>query len=224
MSIESAAVRQVAMRWRRFRYALLGMFITVSLILGLMSYMGVFNGNVRVVDPGRIYRSAQLVDPQLAEVLKTNHIRSVINLRGHLTDDIRIRNEWATCRKMKVAHVDISMSATHLPRPTEARKLLVAFDTLPRPILVHCAGGSDRTGLACSLYMHVYKGMPLGTALHRQLTWRYGHLAFTSSHPMDDFFALYRKTGQGMSLRQWISERYPRVYAEEVKHTENVSR
>ena len=29
---------------------------------------------------------------------------------------------------------------------------------------------------------------------------------------MDDFFDLYRKTGNGLSLRDWILQKYPALY------------
>jgi hypothetical protein len=198
----------------RFRCALWILLITVSLALGALSYVGVFNGNVRVVEPGRVYRSGQLVGPQLAGLLKSRHIRAVVNLRGHLPEDARLRNERDVCARMGIAHVDISLSAGKLPPPTELLKLLNAFDTLPHPMLIHCAGGSDRTGLACALYTNIYVGLPLDRAQSSQLTWRYGHLPFGPAHPMDDFFSLYRETGQGMPIRTWISDRYPSIYTE----------
>jgi len=120
-----------------------------------------------------------------------------------------LRDEWAVCRCMGIAHIDISMSAG---------KLLIALDTLPRPMLIHCAGGSHRTGLACTLYVNIYKKMPLDEAQSSQLTWRYGHLSFGAANPMDDFFALYRQIGQGVSIRRWALNRYPGVYAGQTEH------
>lgn len=211
--IEKTGTTGKALFRRRLLRGLWIALITIGIVIGALSYVGVFDGNVRVVEPGRVYRSGQLVGSQLVDTLKTNHIRSVVNLRGHLPEDARLRNEWAVCRQMGIAHVDVSMSAGKLPRPQEVRRLLIALETLPRPILIHCAGGADRTGLACTLYVNIYNGVPLDKAQSNQLTWRYGHLSFGSAHPMDDFFDLYRKTGQGMSIREWAIDRYPSVYA-----------
>lgn len=183
----------------------------VLLLLALMSYMGVFNGNVRTVEPGRFYRSGQLRGRQLSNVLESNHIKSVINLRGYSGNDIDLNEERSLCRAKGIKHVDIKMSARQLPEPNELNKLIVAFDKLPRPILVHCAGGSDRSGLASALYMNIYEHTPLNKAQSNQLTWRYGHLSFGKAHAMDDFFSLYRKTADGLSIREWIQIRYPNL-------------
>ena len=54
--------------------------------------------------------------------------------------------------------------------------------------------------------------MPLDEAESSQLTWRYGHIPFGQAHAMDDFFELYRKTSERLSMREWILKRYLRIY------------
>lgn len=199
-------------RKRTIRSAVAIVVVTVGLILSLLSYVGLFNGNVRIVEQGQVYRSAQLVSPQLDDVLRRNGIRTVINLRGYLPDDRRLRNEMRVCQQMGIKHIDISMSAEKLPKPLELHKLIVALKTSQRPLLIHCAGGSDRTGLACTLYRHICQQIPLNRAEHDQLTWRYGHIWFGSAHPMDDFFNMYRNSGNGMPIEKWADTVYPSEY------------
>lgn len=201
------------MRKHRLQIRICVALIAIGFVLAALSYIGVFNGNVRVVEPNRIYRSAQLKGTKLVEVLKSDHIRSVVNLRGYLPNDPSLRNEMAVCKRMGIKHADVKMSAIRLPKPVEVKKLLNDFDTLPRPILIHCAGGSDRTGLACTLYMNVIKGVPLDQAESSQLTWRYGHISFLKARAMDKFFNLYRHTNCGLSMRKWVIDRYPQVYS-----------
>jgi protein tyrosine/serine phosphatase len=197
----------------RFRNRVCVAVVAIIFILGALSYVGVFNGNVRVVEPNQVYRSAQLRGTKLVEVLKSDHIKSVVNLRGYLPNDPRLRNEMAVCKRMGIKHVDVKMSAIHLPQPIEVKKLLNDFDTLPRPMLIHCAGGADRSGLACTLYLNVCKGFPLDQAESSQLTWRYGHISFLKARAMDEFFNLYRRTNSGLTMRKWVTDRYPQVYS-----------
>lgn len=194
-------------------YLLIGV---IGLCLALLCYVGVFNGNVRTVVSGAFYRSGQLKDPQLTNVLRSNRIKSVINLRGYSATDPDLVNEQRVCKAMGIRHVDLDMSASHLPAPGELRKLINDFDTLPYPMLIHCMGGSDRSGLVSTLYMNIRQRMPLDQAESSQLTWRYGHLSFTKAHAMDDFFSLYRHTSGDLSIREWILTRYPKIY---VDHT-----
>jgi len=164
-----------------------------------------------VVAPGRVYRSAQLRGSHLIECLRSRGIRSVISLRGASRDPV-LNEERGVCAQLGIAHADIAFSSVRLPPPAEVRRLLEAFDSLPPPILVHCWGGADRSGLASTLYLTIYEGVALGEAESRQLTWRYGHLRW-KAHPMDDFFTLYRETANGQALREWITKAYPDLYA-----------
>jgi len=184
----------------------------VTLILCLLWWMGVFGGNLREVSPGRFYRSAQLTGPNLEHAIRSDHIATVLNLRGANTDSAWYWQEAATCRKMHVQHLDVSMSATHLPAPDQMKKLLLDLDKARYPVLTHCMGGADRSGLVSALYLAIYEHVPLDRAENEELTWRYGHLNWTSSRKMDQFFDLYRATSNGMDLRHWIVERYPAVF------------
>ncbi len=212
MNPESVSTRRPYSKRQFIRRTLWGLGLVACLLTGFLHYIGLFSGNVRVVEAHQVYRSAQLTGSQLREVLRSNGIRSVINLRGRLPQDAKLRDERAVCKEMNILHVDVSMSATALPQPAEVQKLLRALDTLPRPVLIHCAGGSDRTGLACTLYRVIERHAPLDQAQTDQLTWRYGHFAFGTAHPMDDFFQLYRESSHGMSMRSWVLHRYPVIY------------
>ena len=207
--------------WRRAA----GMTLALLLVALLFStYIGVFGGNVHVVQAGRVYRSAQLtgagIQPEsarlaghgLADTLEKYHIKTVINLRGKSDDADWYFAETAISRSHNAAHIDIPFSAVRMPPPESLRELLAAFDTAQYPIIYHCQAGADRTGLASAIYADIYENEPLDEAESSQLTWKRGHFSFSKTHPMDDFFDLYRKTGNGLPLREWILQKYPALY------------
>ncbi|MGO8673724.1 MAG: tyrosine-protein phosphatase [Capsulimonadaceae bacterium] len=183
-----------------------------SIVLGLW-YIGVIGGNVHAVVAGQVYRSAQLTGHNLDEVLASDHIRSVIDLRGGSTADAFYRSELSSCRRFGAVHYDVTLSARRLPPPQKLMALLAVFDRGPYPILFHCKAGADRTGLAATLYLVVERNVSVDRAEHEELTWRYGHFWFGEARPMDDFFDLYRKTSHGQSMRAWISTTYPHLWA-----------
>ena len=207
------------------RGAAVALVLLVCLLVFAM-YIGFFGGNVHVVQAGRVYRSAQLTGVGiqsetarlsghgLADVLEKYRIRTVINLRGKSDDANWYSAETAICRSHNAAHIDIPFSAVRMPPPDSLRELLAAFDRAPYPVIFHCQAGADRTGLVAAIYAHLYEGQPLDEAERTQLTWEHGHFSWSKTHPMDDFFTLYRKTGAGMGLREWIVEKYPALYAE----------
>lgn len=175
-------------------------------------FTGVYGGNVRTVDNNRVYRSAQLTGHNLDDVIKGDHIRTIINLRGGSQSDSWYRSELGSCNRYHVTHVDIGMSAEHLPPPEQLQQVLKAFDTAQYPVLFHCKAGSDRSGLVGVLYLAIYKNVPFEKAYTEQLTWRYGHYSFGTAHAMDDFIHLYEKTHGPLKMRDWIMQKYPALY------------
>ncbi len=137
-------------------------------------------GNIHVVEPGALYRSAQLKGEQLAEVFSKYDIRSVINLRGENRGELWYENELAVTVAHKVAHFDLGMGATSEPEPKVIAKLLKILRTAPRPILIHCYSGADRSGLAAALYERVVMGKSAQNAAS-QLSFRYGHFPWLGS-------------------------------------------
>jgi hypothetical protein len=184
----------------------------IAFVLLFLCYIGVFGGNVHTVEPGKLYRSAQLSGTNLETVLDDDHIATEINLRGGNMDKDWYRSEIDLCQKHGTKHYDITLSARKLPPPTQLAKILNVMDNAPYPMLVHCQAGADRTGLVCTIYENIYEHVPLDKAETDQLTWRHGHFWFGSTHAMNDFFNLYRTTSYGMDLRDWILKRYPTVY------------
>jgi hypothetical protein len=91
------------------------------------------------------------------------------------------------------------------------------LDQAQYPILFHCQGGADRSGLTATLYLNLYQGLPLDEAEPLGLSWRFGHFTW-SAGAMDAFFNLYRRDGSGLDLRRWISDRYPADYAARHHH------
>lgn len=175
-------------------------------------WIGAIGGNFREVVPGRLYRSGQLDGDRLARTIRRYRLKSVLDLRGAGAGGRDYTEEVAVCRRLGVVHLDLRMRATRLPRPGEASALVAALDRLPRPLLVHCAGGADRAGLAATLDEAIEEGRPLDAAQAEGLTWRYGHLAFTQAGALDRFLDLYRRQDCGHGLRRWIADDYPAIY------------
>lgn len=137
-------------------------------------------GNVHAVEPNALYRSAQLNGDELQTVLTRYGIKSVINLRGDNVGDAWYEDELTVTRGHGAAHFDVGIGATSEPTPEVVAKLLRLLRTAPRPILVHCSSGSDRTGLAAALYERFVSGASAENAA-KQLSFRFGHFPWLGS-------------------------------------------
>ncbi len=156
-----------------FGYLLLSFFLLVALVLGY----GAMQGNFHEVYPQELYRSSQLYPWQLEKRIKENKIRSVLNLRGSAPGEAWYEEELATTTASGAVHADFEMSARDVLERAEMEQLIAIMETLPKPLLIHCWGGADRSGLAAALYAYQVKRAPTEEA-KQQLSAKYGHLPY----------------------------------------------
>lgn len=143
-------------------------------------------GNFHAVTAGEAYRSAQLDPDELAYYIKKYHIRSIINLRGQNAGEDWYRKEAATSRRLHAVHYDLGLDAEAAPSPSDMAELLRIFRTAPRPVLMHCQAGADRSGLAAAIWKMVIDGASKSTA-KKQLSIRFGHLPVGPTRALDVF-------------------------------------
>lgn len=162
-------------------------------------YFGVLqmSGNFHEVIAGQLYRSSQLTEKQLSDYVTANGIKTIINLRGENGRSAWYRNETATAEKLGVQHLDFGMSAYKQLGPERVAKLIQIMRDAPKPILLHCKSGADRTGLAAAIYVNRVAGMDEDTA-EQQLSIWFGHVGIpylSSAYAMDRTWENIESTG-----------------------------
>lgn len=145
------------------------------------------SGNVHTVIPGELYRAGQ-PRPGLLDRMERQHgIRTVLNLRGPNPGSPWYDDEVADSRRLGIRHINFRMSSKEELTPPEVRTLIAIMRDAPKPLLIHCAGGSDRTGLASAFYVAaISRGGE--TRAEDQLSLRFGHIAL----PNLDAYAMNR--------------------------------
>lgn len=156
--------------------------------------------NFYEVDQGKLYRSAQMNERNLEETIRTHGVKTIINLRGENPDQPWYQREAAVAARNGTQMIDIAMNSETLPSRENLLKLLAAFKDAPRPILVHCQAGADRTGEAVALYEMIYMEKSKHEAL-KSLSFKYIHLAFKK--PAKTYFI--RDVWQGV---EWAETQY----------------
>jgi len=150
-------------------------------------------GNFHPITQSEAYRSAQLDRDELEHYIRKFKIRSVINLRGENSGSPWYKEEVQVCRKLNVSHFDLGLSADKAPSPSEIEKLLELFRLAPRPVLIHCKAGADRSGLAAAIWEIVIDGEPTSVA-RKQLSIFYGHMPLGPTQVLDKFFNTWSST------------------------------
>lgn len=189
VSTGDGAVRQACGRGRRWARRLAGLGLAGLLTVALYAGWAYANGNLHTVIAGELYRSATLPPEQLREVIASRGIRTIINLRGPSEDSSWYRDEEKIAEAAGVRLVSLSWSARQELTDDQVKAYFAALAEVPRPILVHCRSGADRTGLASALYLAAVKKADEVTA-ESQLSLRFGHigLPFMPYYAMDETF------------------------------------
>ncbi len=113
--------------------------------------------NFHIVDGG-VWRSSQPNSESITR-MKRHGLKTILNLRGDKKTD-----NW----EGKLAD---SLGLNYFSRPIDSREkqdlnylkeiLSIVEDTTNQPVLIHCLGGKDRTGLITGMYKLKHTNIPL---------------------------------------------------------------
>ena len=165
--------------------------------------------NFHWVVPGEAARGAQAWGGFLGPFLDGRGIKALINLRGPNPNYSWWRNETAACDARGIAHLDVMLDSRSLPTREMLVRLFDAFDAAPRPFLVKCSGGQDRTSLAAALYL-IHKGgwSALPVAQVQFARWPYLHNPKTHQRWLKHFPRFAAEEAGSRPLAQWVRESY----------------
>lgn len=168
--------------------------------------------NVYEVEKGALYRSQQLSEKELTHYIKKFDIKTLINLRGKDKRSLWVR-EKNTADELGVLFFSLSMSAIYLTSKEDLLALLTIYHTAPRPMLVHCIGGADRTGEASALWVLEMRKKSKSEAME-QLSIKYGHRKYKNS-AKDFLISIWQ--GQDWLIKTYNPCDYP-AYCKPILH------
>jgi len=142
--------------------------------------------NFHPVIAGELYRSSQPSPAMIADLQKQYGIKTIINLRGDNTGHHWYDKEVTEAKQLDINHIDFRMSSNKELTEAQAAQLVEIMRDAPKPILIHCQAGADRTGLASALYLAAIAKTGEAAAAG-QMSILYGHvsLSFMRAYAMD---------------------------------------
>jgi protein tyrosine/serine phosphatase len=104
---------------------------------------------------GKVYRSGQISKFLIANVVDQHDIGTIIDLNGLDPNDADQRAELEVSQAKGVRHLRFPLrgdATGQIDRYAGAVQAIVESEHEGRPVLVHCAAGSQRTGACVSFY------------------------------------------------------------------------
>lgn len=189
----------------------------IVLVLALPAIWITWNqahANFGVVQPGRVYRSAQMSASRLAQTLREHQIRTVLNLRGPNPEHDWYRAERGATLAAGATQIDVALSSCVWMSRAQLHALIRILDSSEYPILIHCAWGSERTGLVSAFSRLLQEGSTLDDA-RAELALQYLYVPFGDGRIMSEALDQYQGWlgGQGLAhrpeiFRRWAAEGY----------------
>ncbi|MFN4159729.1 MAG: dual specificity protein phosphatase family protein [Gemmobacter sp.] len=173
----------------RFRPLMRVVALALVALLAFGGYLGwrQWTGNFATVVVGEVYRSNQPTPERLAAYARDHGIRTVLNLRGADPGADWYEAERKAAADLGLALIDFPLSANRELSRERADALVTILKDAPKPLLIHCRSGADRTGLASVVYQAMVAGVDEDAA-ERQLSIRFGHFSvpvLSAAWPMD---------------------------------------
>jgi len=166
-------------------------FITLILVI-IFTFIIHVQGNFYQVNDD-VYRSGQLNKYNLEYYINSHKIKTILNLRGYskkqyYIDEINISNQ------LNVKHIDFEISNRVFLDFNKTSQLVEIMKKAKKPLLIHCAGGADRTSMASALYQYAIENKSKKES-NEEFSIIYGHTPYFRKHviAMDNSFDNYVK-------------------------------
>lgn len=180
---------------------------------GWVAYNVYVSHNFHTVIPGGVYRSGQPLGEDIHRWTAKYGLKTVVNLRGGESDE-RVQGELAAIADLKLDYYDIHLSNTKLPSADQLRELARVLETAPRPMLIHCKAGADRTSVGSVMARMALAGDDYQAA-RSQCSLYYLHVDTDPDHVagcLDQYEAYCRDQGVGTGGWQeflaWVTTQY----------------
>lgn len=171
--------------YKRIIFSLIGLMLGALFITLCLHYYE----NFHAVISKKYYRSAELTGKEFTEKVNQYQLKSVINLRGENLPYHWYQDESVTLKQLNVPLYNVRLSSYILPSMSQLRSLVTTLESAPKPTLIHCASGADRSGLASAMVILLHNGTI--NEAKQQTSWYYG--------------AIWPDSAGKLMLKQYIS-------------------
>ena len=162
-SPDTAGTGQTAARnTRRLRALIIGVLVVAAAIFAwdALKYRFIAK-RFGVVVPGRVYRSGQISKWMLDKTISEHGIAVIVDLQGVDPESEHQLYEIAAAERLGVELLRFPLAGDgtgDIARYADAVQAIAENERAGRPVLVHCAAGSQRTGGAVVSYRLLVRG------------------------------------------------------------------
>jgi protein tyrosine phosphatase (PTP) superfamily phosphohydrolase (DUF442 family) len=189
---------------------LLGLAAIALLSLGGFVLFNFFTSNFHTVIEHKVYRSAQLSPEELKQCIKKYHLKTILNLRNDgKNKPLILQEEKKIAQKYNLKYYNLKLPPQKLPDVQDLKLLVTILETAPKPILIHCKAGADRTGLASAISIILDDDRYLDDMVD-QVSWQYNvysnsTIGYQTIKNYLDWLAVNKKENSKENFLVWLN-------------------
>ncbi len=151
-------------------------FISLLIFVGIIAVFIIhILGNFYEVN-NEVYRSGQLNKYNLEYYIKKHNINTIINLRGKSERQVYL-DERRIANKFNISYINYPISNRKFLDYKKTSEIVGILKNAKKPLLIHCAGGADRTSLVSALYQYAVVGETIKKS-KEEFSMFYGYVPF----------------------------------------------
>ena len=160
--------------------------------------------NFHWIREGEAARSSQAHFGGLKPLMLRHGLKAIVNLRGENSDLSWWRYERRVCAAIGARHFDTMLDSRKLPTQAMLVCLVDVLEESPRPLLLKCSGGQDRTGLGSALFLIMREGW----AVRGEAEMQFARFPKTHQRWLKLFVAFAEEDSAGRPIAEWVRDRY----------------
>ena len=196
---------------RAIRWTLIAAVVGIVGVAPVVYFRCVYDTHkrLRIVRPGRVYRSGQMTADGFADAVERYGIRTIINVQDEFPDPDLSMSFWSRrtvkeselCQKLDVRYIHLAptlISRRLIPehRPAAIDEMLALLDDQSNyPVLIHCHAGLHRTGILTAVYRMEYEGWSADEAYREMKAEGFGPWVCTSANDYVTQYVLSYRRG-----------------------------
>jgi hypothetical protein len=153
---------------KKYLYTLVILIVIATIPIGYALYLQ-YNNNFHVVIPSLIYRSNYPTKDALQKITDKYHISSILNVSGTQEN---YEYHFAKQHSIDISYIPLSAHGTASKQ--QILQLINVISNSPKPLLIHCIQGADRTGLAAAIAIITNQSNYKKLTWSTQMSFRYG--------------------------------------------------
>jgi protein tyrosine phosphatase (PTP) superfamily phosphohydrolase (DUF442 family) len=189
-----------------------GLLVVLTVAFSYVFFRSVYEHSrrLRVIDPGRVYRSGQMTAEGFADAVRRLGIKTIINVQDDFPDPDISHSYWdrstikesELCWQLGVRFVFLEPDLISKWSPPGARPagidqfLQLMDDPSVYPVLIHCKAGLHRTGVLSAVYRMEYQGWSRAEAYRELKAHGFGAWVCTDANEYVKQYVLSYTPGQ----------------------------